>query len=58
MKTSDSKIILEDTKNDFLYDKSKSNISISFNRISFIFYFFYYLYNLFHTFSSSWFKKV
>ena len=41
MKISDSRIILEDTKNDFLYDKSKSNISISFNRISFIFFIFF-----------------
>ena len=44
MKTSDSKIILEDTKNDFLYDKSKSNISISFNRISFIFFIFFIIF--------------
>ena len=44
MKISDSRIILEDTKNDFLYDKSKSNISISFNRISFIFFIFFIIF--------------
>ena len=44
MKISDTRIILEDTKNDFLYDKSKSNISISFNRISFIFFIFFIIF--------------
>ena len=41
MKTSNSKIILEDTKNDFLYDKSKSKLDVGFNRIAFIFFIFF-----------------
>ena len=36
-----SNITLEDQKNEFLYKKSKSNINISFNRISFIFFIFF-----------------
>ncbi len=36
-----SNIILEDQKNEFFYKKSKSNINISFNRISFIFFIFF-----------------
>ena len=40
MKKNNLNIILEDQKNDFLYEKSKSNLNISFNRISFIFLFF------------------
>ena len=38
------RIIIEDTKNDFLYGKSKSNIDISFNRISFIFFIFFIIF--------------
>ena len=38
------RIIIEDTKNDFLYGKSKSNIEISFNRISFIFFIFFIIF--------------
>jgi len=41
MNNRDSKIILEDLQNDFLYQKSKSNLNISFNRISFIFFIFF-----------------
>ena len=41
MKKNNSNIILEDQKNDFLYEKSKSNIYVSFNRISFIFFIFF-----------------
>ncbi len=33
-----SKIILENNQNEFLYQKNKSNLNISFNRISFIFF--------------------
>ena len=36
-----SNITLEDQKNEFFYKKSKSNINISFNRISFIFFIFF-----------------
>jgi len=38
MNNRNSKIILEDLQNDFLYQKTKSNLNISFNRISFIFF--------------------
>ena len=41
MNNRNSKIILEDLQNDFLYQKSKSNLNISFNRISFIFFVFF-----------------
>ena len=34
----EKRIIIEDQENDFLYEKSKSNLNISFNRISFIFF--------------------
>ena len=36
-----SRIVIEDYHNDFLYEKSKSNLNISFNRISFIFFVFF-----------------
>ena len=36
-----SNITLEDQKNEFFYKKIKSNINISFNRISFIFFIFF-----------------
>ena len=38
------KISLEDQQNDFLYKKSKSNLDISFNRISFIFFIFFIIF--------------
>ena len=41
MKKNNSNIILEDQKNDFLYEKSKLNLDVSFNRISFIFFIFF-----------------
>ena len=34
MNLKNSRIILEDQQRDFLYDKNKSNLRISFNRIS------------------------
>ena len=40
MENNNSKIIIEDTKNEFLYKKNKSNLNISFNRVAFIFIFF------------------
>ena len=36
-----SRIILEESQNDFLYQKKKSNLNITFNRISFIFFVFF-----------------
>ncbi len=44
MNNKNSKIILEDQKSDFLYEKSKSNLNLSFNRISFIFFIFFILF--------------
>ena len=39
----DSRLILEDQKNDFLYHKNKSNLDITFNRIAFIFFIFFFI---------------
>jgi len=44
MNYNNSKIILEDQQNEFLFQKSKSNLDISFNRISFIFFIFFILF--------------
>jgi len=41
MNNKNLRITLEDQKNDFLYQKSRSNLDISFNRISFIFFIFF-----------------
>ena len=41
MSKNNSNITLEVQKNDFLYKKSKSNLNITFNRISFIFFIFF-----------------
>jgi len=41
MEENKSRIILEDYKNDFIYEKNKSNLNINFNRISFIFFIFF-----------------
>ena len=41
MNNSKSKIFLEDQQNHFSYKKSKSNIVITFNRVSFIFFIFF-----------------
>ncbi len=41
MNNKDSRIILEDQENDFLFKKSKSKLNITFNRISFIFFIFF-----------------
>ena len=41
MKNENLKIILEETQNDFFYQKSKSNLNIKFNRIAFIFFIFF-----------------
>ena len=44
MNNKTSKIILEDDQNEFLYKKNKSNLNISFNRISFIFFIFFIIF--------------
>ena len=41
MNNKNSKIILEDHQDDFSYKKSKSNLDLSFNRVSFIFFIFF-----------------
>ena len=41
MNNKDSRIILEYQHNDFSYQKSKSNLNISFNRVAFIFFIFF-----------------
>ncbi len=41
MNNKNTRIIIENQQNDFLYKKSKSNLDISFNRISFIFFIFF-----------------
>ena len=41
MKKIESDLILKDQKNDFFYDKNKSNLDISFNRVSFLFFIFF-----------------
>ena len=41
MTTKDTRIIIENQQSDFLYKKSKSNLNITFNRISFIFFIFF-----------------
>ena len=40
MSNKNSRIILEDRQSNFLYEKNKSKLNISFNRISFIFFIF------------------
>ena len=44
MSKRESRIFLEDQQNDFLYQKSKSNLNITFNRISFIFFVFFIIF--------------
>ena len=41
MISKDTRIIIENQQSDFLYKKSKSNLNITFNRISFIFFIFF-----------------
>ena len=40
MSNKDSRIVIENQERDFLYKKSKSNLNITFNRISFVFFIF------------------
>ncbi len=44
MNKEDTRIFVENQQNDFLYEKSKSNLDISFNRISFIFFIFFMIF--------------
>ena len=44
MNKKDSRIILETQENDFSYKRSKSNLNITFNRISFIFFIFFIIF--------------
>ena len=41
MNNKESKIILEEQFKDFIFQKNKSNLNISFNRIAFIFFVFF-----------------
>ena len=44
MNKKENRIFLEDQQNNFLYQKSKSNLNITFNRISFIFFIFFIIF--------------
>ena len=44
MNNRNSKIVIEDDQNDFLFQKDKSKLDISFNRISFIFFIFFIIF--------------
>ena len=47
MSNKNSQIILEDNRNDFSFKQNKSNINISFNRVSFIFFIFFIIFIIF-----------
>ncbi len=44
MNSKDSRIIIENQQSDFLFQKRKSNLNISFNRVSFIFFIFFIIF--------------
>ena len=44
MNKEERRIFLEDQQNNFLYQESKSNLNITFNRISFIFFIFFIIF--------------
>ena len=44
MNNKSSRIVIENQQSDFLYKKSKSNLDITFNRISFIFFIFFVIF--------------
>ena len=44
MKNYKSRIKIEDNKNNFIYEKNKTNLNINFNRIAFIFFIFFVIY--------------
>ena len=54
MNNKDLRIIIEESINDFLYKKNKSNLNITFNRIAFIFCFFLDINYLHYSLNSSW----
>ena len=41
MEKSNSKIVIEDYKDSFVYKKNETNLNIQFNRIAFIFFAFF-----------------
>ena len=47
MKNKNTRFILREQQNDFLFKKSKSNLNIRFNRIGFIFFIFFILFLIF-----------
>ena len=47
MSNKNSQITLQDNRNDFSFKKNKSNINISFNRVSFIFFIFFIIFIIF-----------
>jgi len=44
MEKSNSKIVIEDYKDSFVYKKNKTNLNIQFNRVAFIFFVFFIIY--------------
>ena len=44
MEKSNSKIVIEDFKDSFIYKKNETNLNIQFNRIAFIFFVFFIIY--------------
>ena len=44
MKNKNTRIVIENHQSDFLYHKSKSNLNITFNRVSFIFFIFFIIF--------------
>ena len=44
MKKSNSKIVIEDYKDSFVYKKNETNLNIQFNRVAFIFFVFFIIY--------------
>jgi len=44
MEKSNSKIVIEDYKDSFVYKKNESNLNIQFNRVAFIFFVFFIIY--------------
>ena len=47
MNNKNLKILLEESQNEFKYQKSKSNLNITFNRISFIFFIFFIIFTVY-----------
>ena len=44
MENSKSRITIEDNRNNFIFEKNKTNLNINFNRIAFIFFIFFIIY--------------